>query len=252
MEIDGAGAVVFGGASGLGAAAAESLAMAGAKVVVADLAVEESGSGSRPTNLNLTADVTDARSVEVALERASAFAGPPRLVVNCAGIATPCKLLDGDRAAPPEAFSEVLGVNLLGSVNVLRLGAAAIASGGRGIDGERGVCINTSSIAAFDGQVGQVAYAASKAGVAGLTLPAARELAPLGVRVVAIAPGLFNTPLLAGLPAAAREKLSAAIPFPPRLGRPAEFGSLVVQIATNSMLNGEVIRLDGALRMGAR
>ncbi len=172
--------------------------------------------------------------------------------MNCAGIATPGKLVGRDGATPLDRFTGVIDVNLVGTINVLRVAAASIAAGEPVAGGERGICVNTASIAGYEGQIGQIAYAASKAGVIGLTLPAARELASKGVRVVSVAPGLFDTPLLAGLPEAARETLGQSVPFPPRLGDPAEFADLVVQIVTNPLLNGETIRLDGALRMPPR
>jgi NAD(P)-dependent dehydrogenase (short-subunit alcohol dehydrogenase family) len=176
--------------------------------------------------------------------------GDVRIAVDCAGIGTPTKLVRKGKPTPLEDFAKVIAVNLLGTINVLRCAAAAMAATDPVADGDRGVCITTASIAAYEGQVGQVAYAASKAGVAGLTLPVARELAASAIRVVAIAPGLFETPMLAGLPAAARESLSGTVPYPPRLGDPAEYAALVEHIVANTMLNGETIRLDGALRMG--
>jgi NAD(P)-dependent dehydrogenase (short-subunit alcohol dehydrogenase family) len=249
-----AGAVVFGGASGLGEATARRLAAEGADVVIADLAASLGKAvageiGAR----SVSTDVTEADSVERALEMAGSAPRGLRIVVNCAGLGTPEKLVGREgEPAPLQHFADIVGVNLLGTINVLRLAAAAIAQNDPEHEGERGVCVLTASIAAFDGQIGQVAYAASKGGVVGLTLPAARELARFGIRVMTIAPGLFDTPLLAGLPEAARESLGRTVPFPPRLGAPAEFAALVEHIANNRMLNGEVIRLDGGLRMAPR
>ena len=254
MKIEGAVAAVFGGASGLGEATVRRLAADGATVVVADLdadraqrLADEIGAGA----ISVAADVADADAVEAAIARTTEL-GPLGIVVNCAGLATPSKLLGSQGPTPLAQFAKVLDVNLLGTINVLRCAAAAMVSNEPGDGGERGVCITTSSIAAVEGQIGQVAYAASKAGVAGLALPVARELAPMGVRVVAVAPGLFDTPMMAGLPEAARDSLSASVPFPSRLGRPEEYADLIEHIVTNSMLNGEVIRLDGALRMPPR
>jgi NAD(P)-dependent dehydrogenase (short-subunit alcohol dehydrogenase family) len=255
MRIEGAGAVVFGGASGLGAATVRRLAEGGAVVTVADrdgeravaLAAEVGGRA-------VAVDVTDAAGVEAAVERAAAAApGGLRLSVVCAGVGTPAKLVGRDgEATALETFARVIEVNLVGTVNCLRVAAAAMAGNEPDEEGERGLCVNTASVAAYDGQIGQIAYAASKGGVASVTLPAARELARVGVRVVTIAPGLFETPMLAGLPEAARASLSGTVPFPARLGRPAEYAELVAAIAANPMLNGEVIRLDGALRMAPR
>ncbi|HEY2053239.1 MAG TPA: SDR family NAD(P)-dependent oxidoreductase [Solirubrobacterales bacterium] len=250
MQIDGAVAAVFGGASGLGEATARRLAAGGAKVLVADLAAERAATvAGEIGGAHLACDVADPGSVEEAVAAAEAL-GPLRIAVDCAGIATPTKLVRKGRATPLEDFARVIAVNLLGTINVLRCAAAAMARNEPVPDGDRGVCVVTASIAAYEGQVGQVAYAASKAGVAGLTLPVARELAASAVRVVAIAPGLFDTPLLAGLPAPAREALAGSVPYPPRLGDPAEYAALVEHVVVNTMINGETIRLDGALRMG--
>jgi NAD(P)-dependent dehydrogenase (short-subunit alcohol dehydrogenase family) len=250
MRVEGSVAAVFGGASGLGEATARRLAAGGAKVLIADLAEERAAAvASEIGGAYLGCDVADAGSVEDAIAAATAL-GDLRIAVDCAGIATPTKLVRKGKATPLEDFAKVIAVNLLGTINVLRCAAAAMATSEPGVDGDRGVCVVTASIAAYEGQVGQVAYAASKAGVAGLTLPVARELADRAVRVVAIAPGLFDTPLLAGLPAPAREALAGSVPYPARLGDPAEYAALVEHIAANTMLNGETIRLDGALRMG--
>jgi NAD(P)-dependent dehydrogenase (short-subunit alcohol dehydrogenase family) len=250
MQIDGSIAAVFGGASGLGEATARRLAAGGAKVLVADLNEERGAAVAREIGgAHVVTDVADANSVEDAVAAATEL-GDLRIAVDCAGIATPTKLIRKGRPTPLEDFAKVLAVNLLGTINVLRCSAAAMAEAEPVADGDRGVCVATASIAAFEGQVGQVAYAASKAGVSGLTLPVARELADKAVRVVAIAPGLFDTPLLAGLPGPAREALAGSVPFPKRLGDPAEYAALVEHIVVNTMLNGETIRLDGALRMG--
>jgi NAD(P)-dependent dehydrogenase (short-subunit alcohol dehydrogenase family) len=202
--------------------------------------------------LALACDVADATQAEAAVAAAAQAHGPARLLVNCAGIGPAARIVGRDGPMPLEAFAQVVRVNLIGTFNLLRLAAAAMA----GLDllsgGERGVIVNTASIAAYEGQIGQSAYAASKAGVVGLTLPAARELARYGIRVVTIAPGLFATPMLATLPEEMRAGLAASVPYPPRLGDPAEFAALVLHIAANPMLNGATIRLDGALRMAPR
>jgi NAD(P)-dependent dehydrogenase (short-subunit alcohol dehydrogenase family) len=255
MRIDGAGAIVFGGASGLGAATARRLAADGARVLVADL--DEARAQTVAGEIGgaaVACDVTDPSGVQAAVERAAALSPERglRLMVTCAGIGTVTKLVGREGPTDLAAFARVVEVNLLGTINVLRLSAAAMIDAAPEDDGERGVCVCTASIAAYDGQIGQVAYAASKGGVVGLTLPVARELARSGVRVMTIAPGVFETPMLAGLPQAAQDALGAAIPFPSRLGRPAEYAELVAHIAVNRMLNGEVIRLDGALRMPPR
>jgi len=253
MRIEDSTAIVFGGASGLGEATARRLAAAGARVVVADLAAERAAAVAREVGGEAVAvDVADPGSVEEAVAAAAAGDGGLRLAVNCAGVATPGKLIRKGRPAPLEGFAKVIEVNLLGTINVLRCAAAAMLGNDPDGEGERGVCVNTASIAAFEGQIGQVAYAASKGGVAGLTLPVARELAASGIRVVTIAPGLFDTPMMAGLPAPARESLAGTVPFPHRLGRPEEYAQLVEQIAVNTMLNGEVIRLDGAVRLAPK
>lgn len=253
MQIDGASALVIGGASGLGEATARGLAAAGAVVTIAD--VDEARAKLVATSLEgavVRTDVTNEEAVANAVSQASSAPGGLRIVVNCAGIGTPQRLLKKGEASPMEGFERIVSVNLLGTIRVLRLAAASIMDNEPDTDGERGVCVNTASIAAYDGQIGQVAYAASKGGVVGLTLPAARDLAQFGVRVATVAPGLFDTPLLASLPEAARSALGASVPFPSRLGDPAEFAALVQHIVENPMLNGEVIRLDGALRMAPR
>lgn len=277
MDIKGTVALVTGGASGLGAATARRLFDAGASVVLLDLpgsAGEQlaaelnartepaavsaaTGNAAEParTAVFAPADVTNEAEVQAAVEAAVAL-GPLRIVVNCAGIGTPGKVLGRDGVLPLDNFSRVIQINLVGTFNVIRLAAAAMVAtepaetelGGP----ERGVIINTASVAAFDGQIGQPAYAASKGAVAAMTLPIARELARSLVRVVTIAPGIFETPMMAGLPREAQDSLGQQVPHPSRLGRPAEYANLVAHIVDNAMLNGETIRLDGAIRMGPK
>ena len=246
MRLDGIGALVAGGASGLGEATVRALAARGARVTVADL--NEVGGKALAGELGATfvkADVTDEAELVAAVDGA----GELRLAVSCAGIGWAERTVTKEGPAQLRPFETVVRVNLIGTFNVLRLAAAAMAGNEPDEGGERGAIVMTASIAAFDGQIGQTAYSASKGGVVGLTLPAARDLARLGIRVCTIAPGLFDTPLLAGLPAEAREALGAQVPHPPRLGRPEEYAQLACHIAENPMLNGETIRLDGALRM---
>src|SRR3954451_14462330 len=227
MRVEGAVAAVFGGASGLGEATARRLAAGGAKVLVADLNAERAAAVAREIDgAHVACDVANADSVEDAVAVASEL-GDLRIAVDCAGIGTPTKLVRKGKPTPLEDFAKVIAVNLLGTINVLRCAAAEMTRPEPVADGDRGVCITTASIGAYEGQIGQVAYAPSKAGVAGLTLPVARELAASAIRVVAIAPGLFDTPLLAGLPAAAREALAGSVPYPQRLGDPAEYAALV-------------------------
>jgi NAD(P)-dependent dehydrogenase (short-subunit alcohol dehydrogenase family) len=248
MELRGRTFLVAGGGSGLGAATARLLGGEGASVVVADLKGEAAGENAR----FVETDVTDEVSVKGAVDAALQGFGGLHGAINCAGIASAEKVLGREGPHSLKSFSKVIEVNLIGTFNVLRLAAEVMANNQSTEDGERGVIVNTASVAAFDGQIGQVAYAASKGGVAAMTLPVARELARHGVRVVAIAPGIFDTPMLAGLPEAARESLGKQIPFPQRLGRPEEFAALVRHIIENEMLNGEVIRLDAAIRLGPR
>jgi 3-hydroxyacyl-CoA dehydrogenase / 3-hydroxy-2-methylbutyryl-CoA dehydrogenase len=250
MKTEGAGALVAGGASGLGAATSRWLAGAGAEVTIADLNAEKGEALAAEIGAGfVAADVTDPEAVQAAVERASGAPEGLRISVCCAGIGWAERLARSRGPHGLEYFSNVVKVNLIGTFNVLRLAAAAMVGNEPDEEGERGVCVNTASIAAFDGQIGQVAYSASKGGIVGMTLPAARDMASKGVRVMTIAPGLFDTPLLAALPEAAREALGAGVPFPPRLGRPEEYALTVGQIVANPMLNGETIRLDGALRM---
>jgi NAD(P)-dependent dehydrogenase (short-subunit alcohol dehydrogenase family) len=246
MQISGCSALVTGGASGLGLATARELRAAGADVIILDL--PGSGGESIESVTFVAADVTDEAQVQAAVDAASA---PLRIVVNCAGIGTPGKTLGRDGPLPLSTFERVLRVNLLGTFNVIRLAARAIAAT-EPVDGERGVIVSTASVAAFDGQIGQAAYSASKGGVVGMTLPIARELASHLIRVMTIAPGTFDTPMLAGLPEAARESLGSQVPHPSRLGKPSEYAALVRHIVENPMLNGETIRLDGAIRMAPR
>jgi NAD(P)-dependent dehydrogenase (short-subunit alcohol dehydrogenase family) len=250
VEIKDAVAVVTGGASGLGLATTKRLLDAGAQVVVLDIRGKEAVDelGERATFAQT--DVTDEAAVTAALDAAEKL-GPLRIVINCAGMGNAIKTLGKDGPFPLDAFRKVVEINLIGTFNVIRLGAERIAKT-EPIGEERGVIVNTASVAAFDGQVGQAAYSASKGGVVGMTLPIARDLARELIRVVTIAPGLFDTPLLAGLPEPARESLGKQVPHPSRLGKPDEYGALAVHIVENPMLNGEVIRLDGAIRMAPR
>jgi len=247
VEIRDAVALVTGGASGLGLATTKRLLDAGAQVVVLDLKGEEVVRELGERARFAPADVTDEKAVTAALDIAASL-GPLRIVVNCAGTGNAIRVLSKDGVFPLEAFRKVVEINLIGTFNVLRLGAERIAQQDL-VGEERGVIVNTASVAAFDGQIGQLAYSASKGAVVGMTLPAARDLAVVGIRVLAIAPGLFDTPLLAMLPDEARNALAQSVNFPKRLGNPAEYGDLVAHIATNSYLNAEVIRLDGGIRM---
>lgn len=265
MDIKGTVALITGGASGLGAATARRLFEAGASVVLVDLPqsagdayaaeLNALGAGSGPRAVFVPADVTHEAQIQAAVDAATAL-GPLRIVVNCAGIATPGKVLGRDGVLPLETFNKVIQINLVGTFNVIRLAAAAMVEtepvstelGGP----ERGVIINTASVAAFEGQIGQPAYAASKGAVAAITLPLARELARSLIRVATIAPGIFETPMMAGLPQAAQDSLGQQVPHPARLGRAAEYAQLAAHIVENAMLNGETIRLDGAIRMGIK
>jgi 3-hydroxyacyl-CoA dehydrogenase / 3-hydroxy-2-methylbutyryl-CoA dehydrogenase len=255
MEIDGSGALIVGGASGLGEATVRRLHALGAHLVIADLN-EERGTGLADELGEraqfVRADVTDAEQLVQAVAASKDLPGGLRISVCCAGIGWAERIASGRGPHNPDPFGTVIRVNLIGTFNVLRLAAAAMLEQEPTSSDERGVCINTASIAAFDGQIGQVAYSASKGGIVGMTLPAARDLARGGIRVCTIAPGTFDTPLLGGLPEENRQALAQAIPFPPRLGRPEEFAALAAHIVENEMLNGEVIRLDGALRMAPR
>jgi NAD(P)-dependent dehydrogenase (short-subunit alcohol dehydrogenase family) len=251
MRIEGSSALITGGASGLGLATAQRLAAAGAHVVLLDLPRSDGAEQAKQIGGTFVpGDVTSEADVAAAVAAAS-DAGPLRIAVNCAGIGGARRTVGKDGPYPLEQFTRVVTVNLIGTFNVIRLAATAMTATDP-VDGERGVIVNTASVAAFDGQIGQAAYSASKGGIVGLTLPVARDLASLLVRVVTIAPGLFDTPLLGQLPPQARDALGAMVPHPARLGQPAEYAALAEHIVLNPMLNGEVIRLDGAIRMAPR
>jgi NAD(P)-dependent dehydrogenase (short-subunit alcohol dehydrogenase family) len=253
MQVKGHAAIVTGGGSGLGAATARALAAAGAKVAVLD--INEAAAKAVAAEIGGTAvlcNVADAASAETAVAMARAAHGASRILINCAGIGPASRIVGRDGPMPLDAFRQVIEINLIGSFNLMRLAAADMIGLDPLADGERGIIISTASVAAYEGQIGQAAYSASKGGIVGLTLPAARELAQFGVRVVAIAPGIFATPMLAGLPQPVQDSLAASVPFPARLGRSEEYAGLVLEICRNPMLNGSVIRLDGALRMAPR
>ncbi|WP_095157626.1 SDR family NAD(P)-dependent oxidoreductase [Pseudomonas sp. Irchel 3E13] len=255
MQIANKNFIVSGAASGLGAATAEMLIQAGARVMLVDLNAEAVAAKAAALGENArhaVADISQEAAAKAAVDAAVEAFGSLHGLVNCAGIVGAEKVLGRNGPHGLDSFSRVINVNLIGSFNLLRLVAAAMAEGEAGADGERGVIINTASIAAYDGQIGQAAYAASKGAIASLTLPAARELARFGIRVMTIAPGIFETPMMAGMTQDVRDSLAAGVPFPPRLGRPVEYAALARHIIENSMLNGEVIRLDGALRMAAK
>jgi NAD(P)-dependent dehydrogenase (short-subunit alcohol dehydrogenase family) len=253
MQIEGQSAIVSGGASGLGLATARALAATGVKVSILDVNEAAGAEVAREFGgLALAADVTDAGSVERAVATAGERHGVARIVVNCAGIGTAGRIVGREGPMPLDAFRRVIEVNLIGSFNVMRVAAAAMTTLEPFDDGERGIIVSTASVAAYEGQIGQAAYSASKGGIVALTLPAARELARYGIRVVAVAPGIFATPMLQGLPENIRDSLAASIPFPNRLGRPEEYAALVLHLCRNTMINGEVVRLDGGLRMAPR
>ncbi|MBS0639628.1 MAG: SDR family NAD(P)-dependent oxidoreductase [Acetobacteraceae bacterium] len=253
MQINGLAAVVTGGASGLGAATATHLASLGARVAVVDINQSAAEAmAAKIGGIGLACDVADGPSAEAAFAAAKAKHGPVRILVNCAGVGTAGRIVGRDGPLALAAFERVVRINLIGSFNMLRLAAAEMSAADAMEENERGVIVNTASIAAYEGQVGQPAYAASKGGVVGMTLPAARELARAGVRVVTIAPGLFHTPMVEGLPEETQRSLGASIPYPSRLGRPSEYAELVAHIVQNRFINGETIRLDGALRMAPR
>ncbi len=254
MKIAGQAALVTGGGSGLGEATARELARLGAKVAVLDVNIDNARRVAEDIGgIALQCDVTSADSVQAAIEAAAAAHGTARILMQIAGIGTAKRVIGKDGSpAPLEDFAKVVNVNLIGSYNVARLFAAACAKAEPMEDGERGAIVFTASVAAFDGQVGQQAYSASKSGVVGMTLPMARDLAQYGIRVCTIAPGLFATPLMKTLPDAVQASLAASIPFPSRLGKPSEFAELACHIVSNSHLNGETIRLDGALRLAPR
>ncbi|WP_409279182.1 SDR family NAD(P)-dependent oxidoreductase [Pseudomonas defluvii] len=255
MHIANKNFIVSGAASGLGAATAEMLIEAGAQVMLVDLnaeAVAAKAQALGPKARYAVADISQEAAAKAAVDAAVEAFGSLHGLVNCAGVVGAEKILGKQGPHGLDSFSRVININLVGSFNLLRLVAAAMAESEAGAEGERGVIINTASIAAYDGQIGQAAYAASKGAIASLTLPAARELARFGIRVMTIAPGIFETPMMAGMPQEVRDSLAAGVPYPPRLGRPQEYAALARHIIENSMLNGEVIRLDGALRMAAK
>ncbi len=255
MQLAGSVAMITGGASGLGAATARLFGGAGAQLALCDLNAEAGNALAAELGNNglfVKTDVTKSEDIQAALTQVQERFGGLHIVVNCAGIATAERVIGRQGPLSLERFERVIQVNLIGTFNVIRLTAVLMTQNTPNAEGERGVIINTASVAAFEGQIGQPAYAASKAGIAGMTLPIAREFAAHGIRVVAIAPGVFDTPMVAGLPEPARQALSAAVPFPQRLGRPDEYAALARHIVENVMLNGETIRLDGALRMGPR
>jgi NAD(P)-dependent dehydrogenase (short-subunit alcohol dehydrogenase family) len=245
MRIAGKTALITGGGSGLGAASARMIVENGGRVVIADL---KPGADLGEAAVFAHTDVTDPGQMQSAIERC----GRLHILINCAGIGDPSRVVGKDGPMPLDRFTRIIAVNLVGTFNAIRLAAAAMTSGDPDEEGERGVIINTASVAAFEGQIGQAAYSASKGGIVGMTLPIARELARYGIRVMTIAPGLFDTPMMAELPEAARLSLGQSVPFPPRLGRPTEYAQLARQIIENPMLNGSVIRLDGAIRMAPR
>ena len=253
MDVNGQAAIVTGGASGLGAACARTLAAAGAKVTILDMNEKAAADmAGELKGLAVLCDVADSASAEAAVKKAAAAHGPARILINCAGVGTAKRIAGRDGAMPLADYEHVIRVNLIGTFNMLRLVGAAMQALPALADGERGVIVNTASVAAFEGQIGQAAYASSKGGVAALTLPAAREFAQFGIRVMTIAPGIFSTPMLKALPQEAQDSLGASVPYPKRLGEPREFAALAMHCIHNAYLNGEVIRLDGALRMAPR
>jgi NAD(P)-dependent dehydrogenase (short-subunit alcohol dehydrogenase family) len=253
MDIAGQVAIVTGGGSGLGEATARLLAEKGARVAVLDLALDRAEQvAAEIGGIAAQCDVASAESAEAAIARAAEALGPARILVNCAGIAIGMKTVGKDGPHPLDLFRKVVEINLIGTFNMIRLFADCAAKLDPLQGGERGVIVNTASVAAFDGQIGQAAYSASKGGVAGMTLPIARDLARSGIRVMTIAPGIFRTPMMAGMPQEVQDSLGAAVPFPPRLGEPLEYAALAAHIVENQMLNGETIRLDGAIRMAPK
>jgi NAD(P)-dependent dehydrogenase (short-subunit alcohol dehydrogenase family) len=253
MDIAGHAAIVTGGASGLGAATARMLAAAGAKVALLDINHKAAAEVAIDINgIAIACDVTDSASAEKAFAKAAADHGVARILINCAGVGPAKRIVGRDGPMPLAEFERVIAINLIGTFNAMRLAAAAMQPLTPLEEGERGVIVCTASVAAYEGQIGQAAYAASKGGVVGLVLPAAREFAQFGIRVMTIAPGIFETPMLMAFPQEVRDSLGRTVPFPPRLGRPAEYAALARHIIENPMLNGEVIRLDGALRMTAK
>jgi len=250
MDISGQTAIVTGAGSGLGEATARALAAKGARVAVLDIGLERAEGVARSIGgIALNCDVSSAESAEAAVAKVAEALGPARVLVNCAGILVGTRTVGKDGAHPLDSFRKVIEVNLIGTFNMIRLFAERASKLEPMQGGERGVIINTASVAAFDGQIGQAAYSASKGGVVGLTLPVARDLARAGIRVVSIAPGTFKTPMVAAMPQDVQDSLGAAVPFPSRLGDPSEFAALAAHIIENQMLNGETIRIDGAIRM---
>ena len=253
MEVKGQAAIVTGGASGLGAATARTLAASGAKVAILDLNEKAAAEVAADIKgIAIACDVASAKGAEAAIEAAATVHGPARVLINCAGIGPAKRIVGRDGPMPLEDYEKVIRINLIGTFNMMRLVAARLQKAEPLADGERGVIVSTASVAAFEGQIGQAAYSSSKGGVAALTMPAAREFAQYGIRVMAIAPGIFGTPMLKALPQETQDSLGASVPFPKRLGEPREFAALVMHCIHNSYLNGEVIRLDGALRMAPR
>ncbi len=253
MDPKGHAAIVTGAASGLGAETAAQLAAAGCKVACLDVNVDGAkATAGKIGGIAVRCDVTSSDSAEAALKEARDKHGPARILINCAGVGPAKRMVGRDGPMPLADFEKVIAINLTGTFNMMRLCAADMQNLSPFADGERGVIVTTASVAAFDGQIGQPAYASSKGGVAALTLPAARELSQFGIRVMAIAPGIFGTPMLKALPQAAQDSLGASVPFPKRLGEPREYADLVLFIIRNGYLNGEVIRIDGALRMAPR
>jgi NAD(P)-dependent dehydrogenase (short-subunit alcohol dehydrogenase family) len=253
MDVKGHAALVTGGGSGLGAATASALAAAGAKVALLDVNLDAAKAhAAKIGGIAIKCDVSDSDSAVAAVKEARDKHGVARVLINCAGIGTPKKILGKDGPQPLADFDRIIRVNLIGSFNLMRLMAADLQNAEALADGERGVIISTASVAAYEGQIGQAAYAASKGGIVALTLPAARELAQSGIRVLAIAPGIFLTPMLLGLSEEVQKSLAASVPFPKLLGKPEQYASLAMEMVRNSYLNGEVVRIDGALRMAPR
>ena len=253
MDVKGHAALVTGGGSGLGAATASALAAAGAKVALLDVNLDAAKAhAAKIGGIAIKCDVSDSDSAVAAVKEAREKHGVARVLINCAGIGTPKKILGKDGPQALSDFERIIRVNLIGSFNVLRLFAADLQNAEALADGERGVCISTASVADYEGQIGQAAYAASKGGIVGLTLPAARELAQFGIRVLAIAPGIFLTPMLLGLSEEVQRSLAASVPFPKLLGKPEQYASLAMEMVRNTYLNGEVVRIDGSLRMAPK
>ncbi|NLG76279.1 MAG: 3-hydroxyacyl-CoA dehydrogenase [Xanthomonadaceae bacterium] len=255
MQIGEVRAVITGGASGLGYATAQRLVASGARVTLLDVnrdAGTQAVDALGPNAMFQTADVTSEEAVDAAIERAQREMGGLNLVVNCAGVAWPRRIVNKEGPMPGDFFRKVIEINLVGTLLVSKAASAAMQKNAPNAEGERGLIVMTASVAAFDGQIGQVAYSASKGGVVGMTLPMARDLASSGIRVMTIAPGIFKTPMMASLPQEAQDSLGKQVPFPPRLGRPEEYAALVAHVCENVMLNGECIRLDGAIRMAPR